>query len=120
MWLGADPSASTPSGTSPDNQDWFDSLITGLPTLATTIMGAMNQQNLMDYNLELIKAGKAPLTPSQLVQLQSGFTPGVNIGVGTETLSTMTNLAIGGAVLFAGLFIFSQMNSDKAPARARR
>lgn len=125
MWLrgmGEDPAATTPSGTSGDNADWFSALITGLPTLATTVMGAMNQQNLMDYNLELIKAGRPPLTPDQLISLQSGFTPGVNLGVAQPTLNTMTNIAIGGAVLIGGIFLVSQMSggANRRPAHARR
>lgn len=121
MWLGADGSAQTPSGTSPDSSDWFSNLVTGLPTLATTIINGMNQQSLLDYNLTLINQGKAPLTPQQLISLQAGFTPGINVGVGQETLSTMTNLAIGGGLLIAGVFLFSQMSGGgKSRARARR
>jgi hypothetical protein len=120
MWLGADDTAQTPSGTSPDNSDWLTNITAALPALASTVTGIISQQNLLDYNTQLIAQGKPPLTPAQLTQLQAGFTPGLNVGLGATTLTTVQNIAIGAGLLIAGIFVASSLTGggSRRPARA--
>jgi hypothetical protein len=88
-------------------------LIASLAPLATTVVSAIDQQKLLDYNLQLIAAGKAPLTPDQLVGLMSGTTPTVNVGLGTGTLSVVEDIAIGAGLLFGAFVIINALSGGK-------
>lgn len=109
MWLGADSTAQTPSGVSPDTQDpnSITGIISSLAPLATTVMTALDQQKLLDYNMQLIAQGKPPLTPDQLVALQSGSAPAVALGLTQGTTNVIEDIAIGGGLLIAAIFVIN-------------
>ena len=119
MWLGDATTTADGSvpGVSSDVSTWTD-LTKTLAPLATTIFTALDQQKLLDYNISLINAGKPPLTADQLVQLQSGFTPQVNVGLGSGTLTAVEDIAIGAGLLVAALFVINQLSGGSA-ARSR-
>lgn len=112
MWMG-DAAQGTPPGTSPTGFD-FTGLVTALAPLATTVMSAIDQQKLLDYNMQLLAQGKPPLTPDQLVALQSGFAPQVQVGLSTGTTNVVKDIAIGGGLLVGALVIINMLGGGSA------
>jgi hypothetical protein len=99
MWLGD----ATP-GVTPDPNSWA-ALFQGLAPLATSVVSAIDQQKLLDYNLQLIAAGKPPLTSDQMIQLSSGTTPQFNFGLSPAATNTVEEIAIGAGVLVAAFLV---------------
>jgi hypothetical protein len=60
--------------------------------LGAQILAMVNQRDINALNVELIRAGKAPLTAAQLASLQ----PRVNVGVPDDQAQMMKWLVIGG------------------------
>lgn len=117
MWLGDATDGTVPGVTADPNS--IAGIVSSLAPLATSVISAIDQQKLLDYNLQLIASGKPPLTSDQLVQLQAGFTPQFNVGLSSSTMSTVEDIAIGAGLLVGALIIVNALGGgSKARSHA--
>ena len=107
MWLG-DATDGTPPGVTADPNS-IAGIVSSLAPLATSVLAAIDQQKLLDYNMQLIAQGKPPLTSDQLVALQAGFTPQFNVGLSAGTTSTVEKIAIGAGLLVGAVIIVNAL-----------
>ncbi len=99
----SDAATATAPGTSTSGD--IASIVTALAPVATGVIAQMDQQKLFDYNLQLIAAGKPPLTADQIVAMQSSFTPQLNVGLGTDTAALAKDALIGAGLLLSAFLV---------------
>jgi len=80
-------------------------IIASIAPLAQAGLQAWDQQSILDMQKALIAAGKPPLTADQISQLMAGVTPGVSLGLSTDTQTLVKDALIGAAVLVGGFLL---------------
>lgn len=101
MQLTRRPLGDATPGVTDSGFDWS----TFIPQLLTGASAVYTQQQLLDYNKQLIAAGQQPLSASAMQAMMQGAMPGVNIGVSADVKQMLTYGLVGAAGL-ATLYIF--------------
>lgn len=88
-------------GTTSDNGSTWSDVITAITSAVTQGVNVYDQIQLQNFNMDLIKQGRQPLTPAQV----GAIAPQVAVGLAPQTEQTLLWLAAGagGLILLTSL-----------------
>lgn len=91
MHLGEEPAP----GTTSDSGSTFSDIVNAISTAVSQGINLYDQIKLQDFNMNLIKQGKPPLTPAQV----GAIAPQFSVGLAPQTQNTLLWVAAGAGAL---------------------